>query len=248
MNIHEYDDTTEPMDELELYVLDLLDDDERSAVEARIVGDAALQGQVNELRGTLGMLAFELQPMQPPAGLRDRILAQARADAASAPVQLHAVRDEHTYEEPTSLFNGGAWVWAAAAVVAIAMVAVLALAAGDRPGALHTYPVAVTDATDAAISGEVRVREGTEQATLALSGLLDLPNGQVYQVWLISGDDPPVPNVTFTPDADGQASVLIRGDLPDSQVLAITLEPQGGSPAPTTDPIIVSDLTQPEST
>ena len=242
MNMLDNDNTMELMDELELYVLDLLDDDERAELEARIATDESLQRRVRELRGTAGMLAFELEPMAPPAGLRERILDQARAEAAVEPVQLHPQNDE-----PTSLFGSGAWIWAAAAIIAIAMIAVLAFAAGDPAGDLQTYPVAVTDATDAPITGEVRLRESAQQATLNLSGLQEPPEGQVYQVWLVAGDAPPEPNITFTPDSAGQASLLIRGDLPSSQLLAITLEPHGGSPAPTTDILLVSDLTQPDT-
>ena len=241
MNMHD-DDTMEPMDELELYVLDLLDDDERAALEARIAADPALQEQVRELRGTVGMLAFDLEPMEPPAGMRDRILEQARAEAATEPTLLRPAHDE-----PVSIDRSPAWVWLAAAILALAMVGVIAYAAGDSPGDLRTYPVATTEATNAPVSGEIRLREGNRQATLALSGLESPPEGQVYQVWLVSGENPPEPNITFVPGDDGRANLTIRGDLPDSNLLAITLEPQGGSPAPTSDILLVSDLTQPET-
>lgn len=245
MSMHDDHNTIEPMDELELYVLDLLDDDEREALEAQIAADPAMQERLRELRGTTGMLAFDLDPLPPPSGLRDRILDQARAEVADEPVQL---RPASHPDEPVSIERSAPWLWIAAAILAIAMVGAIAYAAGsDQPGDLRTYPVAVTDATDAPISGEVILREGSQQATLLLSGLQSPPAGQVYQVWLVAGDDPPVPNVTFIPGSDGQASLLIRGDLPASQLLAITLEPAGGSPAPTTDILLVSDLTQPDS-
>jgi anti-sigma-K factor RskA len=245
MSMHDDHNTIEPMDELELYVLDLLDDDEREALEAEIAADPAMQERLRELRGTTGMLAFDLEPMAPPSGLRDRILDQARAEATSEPAQLHPVSQP---DEPISIERTAPWLWIAAAILAVAMVGAIAYAAaGDQTGDLRTYPVAVTDATDAPISGEVILREGSQQATLLLSGLQSPPSGQVYQVWLVAGDDPPVPNITFSPGDDGNVSLLIRGDLPASQLLAITLEPAGGSPAPTTDILLVSDLTQPDS-
>lgn len=242
MNMRDDDITIEPMDQLELYVLDLLDDDEIRDVEALIARDPAAQQRVAELRGTLGTLPFGLEPMDPPAGLRDRILDEARAETGVTPVE-----EEHAPEEPTRLFGSALWGLAAAAIIAIAFIAVLALAAGNGPGDFQTYPIATTEAATGPVSGQVRFRQGSEQAILDLTGLENPPQNLVYQVWLISGDNPPTPNITFTPDSSGEAHLLIRGNLPQSDILAITLEPQGGSPAPTSDVLIVSDLTQPES-
>lgn len=244
MSMHDDHNTIEPMDELELYVLDLLDDDERETLEAQIAADPAMQERLRELRGTAGMLAFDLEPMTPPPGLRDAILQQARADTSGEPARLHPVE----YHEPVSIERRAPWMWVAAAILAIAMVGAIVYAAGgDQPGDLRTYPVAVTEASDAPVSGEIILREGSEQATLVLSGLQEPPAGQVYQVWLVAGENPPEPNITFRPGSDGQANLLIRGNLPASQLLAITLEPAGGSPAPTTDILLTSDLTQPDS-
>lgn len=196
---------------------------------------------MRELRGALGSLTFTLEPMEPPAGLRERIQEQARAEAG--PVRLVAMDDEHAYEEPTNLFNSMPWVWAAAALFALALVGALVFAADDGLGELEAYPVATTDAAANAV-GQVRLRQGAQQATLDVTGLRPPPAGQVYQVWLIA-DGPPLPNVTFTPDVNGEAHLVVRGDLGDAQVLAVTIEPPGGSPAPTTDPLLVSDLTAP---
>lgn len=241
MNIRDDNTTEEPFDELELYVLDLLDDDERQLLEARLAGSDELRQRVRELRGTLGSLAFALEPMEPPSGLRERIQEQARAE--SGPVRLVAVDDDHAHEEPTSLFNSMPWVWAAAAVFALALVGALVFAADDGVGDLEAYPIATTDASVGA-AGQVRVRQGAQQATLDLTGLQPLPSDQVYQVWLIA-DGAPVPNVTFTPDTSGEAHLVVHGELGEARVLAVTVEPTGGSPAPTTDPLLVSDLTAP---
>ncbi|CAN5365161.1 hypothetical protein BH23CHL1_BH23CHL1_23560 [soil metagenome] len=237
------DDTTieDPLDELELYVLDLLDDDEHEQVEARIAGSDELRRRVRELRGTLGSLAFTLEPMEPPAGLRERIQEQARAE--SGPLRLVPAAEEHA-EEPTSLFNSMPWVWAAAAVFALALVGALVFAADDGLGELEVYPVATTDASAGAV-GQVRVRQGAQQATLDLTGLQSPPPGQVYQVWMIEAEGAPIPNVTFVPDANGEAHLIVRGNLNDAQIIAVTTEPPGGSLAPTTDPLLVSELGPP---
>jgi len=101
--------------------------------------------------------------------------------------------------------------------------------------------LAATGATRPVVKAYVnRVRR-----TMMLSaGLLDtLPAGRAYQVWFIVGGKA-VPSVTFRPDSAGRA--LLRDvPLPAGAVAAtaITQEPAGGSPAPTTPVLFVGKLT-----
>lgn len=68
--------------------------------------------------------------------------------------------------------------------------------------------------------------------------------GRAYQLWLIK-DGKPVPSRVFNADADAHG--LIWGiELPENtkgvSALAITDEPAGGSPQPTTTPFLVGEL------
>jgi anti-sigma-K factor RskA len=74
---------------------------------------------------------------------------------------------------------------------------------------------------------------------------LPVPSGtRTLQLWLIpkAPRGKPVPSLTLRPDADGNFDLLVAAP-PDSQsgtkALAITEEPEGGSPQPTTTPIWV---------
>jgi anti-sigma-K factor RskA len=74
---------------------------------------------------------------------------------------------------------------------------------------------------------------------------LPVPSGKrTLQLWLIpkTPGAKPVPSLTLRPDADGKFDLLVANP-PDSQsgtkALAITEEPDGGSPQPTTTPIWV---------
>src|SRR5262249_20602121 len=75
---------------------------------------------------------------------------------------------------------------------------------------------------------------GTREACLLATGLEIPPKGKGYEVWVIA-KGAPVPAGVFWPDSEG--SVLFR--LPDVPAMAgvktfaITLEPEGGVPAPT---------------
>ena len=234
-------------EQLELYALDLLDDAERAEVEQRLAGDAAARDRVRQLRGVASMLALEIEPMQASPGLKTRILDAARADlehdadetapGLAAPIQLAVERERR---RPSRSWAG----WAAAAALALALVGSLLWNAqlrgdlNDRPD-LPTYGVTTSGAAVGA-TGSLIVVDKQSAALLTLSNLPDLDRGKVYQVWLIAGT--PEPNTTFTPDRTGHAQVAVQGDIAAYQTLAVTVEPTGGSLAPTTEPIILSTL------
>jgi anti-sigma-K factor RskA len=65
-----------------------------------------------------------------------------------------------------------------------------------------------------------------------------------YEVWSV-GDDGAVSVGLMEPDPDGKARAQLVDDLDDASALAITVEPEGGSPSgqPSSDPIVNIDLT-----
>ncbi len=73
-------------------------------------------------------------------------------------------------------------------------------------------------------------------------GMGQPPSGQVYQLWMIEGDQA-LPGPTFMPDESGEAMVQVPGEGADSDAMAITMEPDGGSDTPSTTPIMQGQLT-----
>jgi anti-sigma-K factor RskA len=68
------------------------------------------------------------------------------------------------------------------------------------------------------------------------SDLPALGPGRVYQLWILAGNDPPISNRwLLRPDAAGRVAVLFDtpADLPAPSGVAISIEPEGGVPAPT---------------
>lgn len=79
-----------------------------------------------------------------------------------------------------------------------------------------------------------------------VANLPQLQQGRTYQLWLIKGSNtPPSSAGTFSVDQSGHG-VLVVQDPPvassEPAIFAITNEPEGGSPAPTTD-VLVSGQT-----
>ena len=68
---------------------------------------------------------------------------------------------------------------------------------------------------------------------------------RVLQLWLIPKKGKPMPSVTFWPDASGKLTAMIENPpdaLADTQALAVTEEPMGGSAQPTSTPMWVGGI------
>jgi hypothetical protein len=69
---------------------------------------------------------------------------------------------------------------------------------------------------------------------------------RVLQLWLISKKGgKAMPSVTFWPDASGKFSAMVENPpdaMSDTQALAITEEPIGGSPQPTGEPMWIGGV------
>jgi hypothetical protein len=77
----------------------------------------------------------------------------------------------------------------------------------------------------------------------ALRALPALPKGKVYQAWtLAKGAKTVAPSVTFTPNASGSAVVQLPADAANLAAVALSVEPEGGSKAPTSKPAFIQPL------
>jgi len=76
------------------------------------------------------------------------------------------------------------------------------------------------------------------------SNLPKLQPGKTYQMWLIPKGKNPLPAGLFRPDDSGHVTHLQAGPVDAASVaaVAVSLEPEGGSPQPTTTPIIVAPV------
>jgi anti-sigma-K factor RskA len=125
------------------------------------------------------------------------------------------------------------------------------LALAHREAVILTDPRSIKIAMPAG-KKELPVLQATWHPVLGIvvSGQsLPVPSSdRTLQLWLIpkAPGGKPVPSLTFRPDDQGKFDLLVANP-PDSQsgtqALAITEEPEGGSPQPTTTPIWVGTVT-----
>jgi anti-sigma-K factor RskA len=89
----------------------------------------------------------------------------------------------------------------------------------------------------------VQARRGV---LLMSSNLPQLPAGKTYEMWMIpkGASSAPQPAGLFRPDASGSAMHVQAGpvDVATLGTVAVTVEPEAGSSAPTTTPVIVAPL------
>jgi anti-sigma-K factor RskA len=93
-----------------------------------------------------------------------------------------------------------------------------------------------------AAGGEVVVAHG-DKLYVAMQDLAPPPHGKVYQAWtLAKGAKDMAPSVTFVPDRRGVAIVALPVDARLTNTVAVSVEPDGGSKAPTSKPVLVVPL------
>ncbi len=73
------------------------------------------------------------------------------------------------------------------------------------------------------------------------SNLPALPAGRVYQLWVLTAQPAPISAGLLKPDATGRVTAVFNTppDLPKPVAMAVTIEPDGGVPAPTGDKYLV---------
>ena len=110
----------------------------------------------------------------------------------------------------------------------------VALAEINAASDVQRAKVSMDDATATLVwSGELG------KSALLVDGLGSLPTDKVYELWYI-GEQGPVSAGTFSA-ANGTTWRVLDGAMSAGDKVGVTVEPQGGSKQPTTDPIMVID-------
>ncbi|MES2123388.1 MAG: anti-sigma factor [Gemmatimonadota bacterium] len=249
-----------PMHELvEEYVLDLLDDAERVAFEARLAVDPALARSTASAREALAAAALST-PVALPAGLKARVMATAVDQPADEPVEPRVIPMQPARRSRAPLWLGAALAAsllviakqqrdlarereATASAQALAARSLDAVTQRDSMIARLTDPaielVTLAATGDAKPSVRVYIDQQRRRAMVSVASMETAPRGQAYQLWFFV-DGKPVPSVTFNPGADGRALVQ-DVTLPAGTVTAtaVTQEPEAGSQAPTSPALFV---------
>ena len=128
---------------------------------------------------------------------------------------------------------------AGAAVVALALAVVVVVAVGH--GVLG--PAGSRARVIMASVGSAQLRVSGGRGELIVDHLPPAPPDRIYELWLQRGARDPAPSTLFAVTSRGTADIGVPGELVGVTRVLVTLEPLGGSRAPTTRAVIAARLT-----
>jgi anti-sigma-K factor RskA len=239
--------------------LGAVDTDELRAAREHLASCAEPHRELRSLLGAETALAAGLEPIQPSANLRDRLMTtvaetpQDRAvTAAVAPATEPVIE-----AQPEGARRG--WLdWlspnvarplAVAAVVALVALGIWGYSVSSQ---LNEQRDALRAVADAIAAGEpANPVEGSagrgfvvdtagDGASFVVTDADALDANQLYVLWLIGPDGTPVDVGAFQP-GDGGAVVAVDQDLSGFDTFAVTVEAERVD-APTSDPVMVGTV------
>jgi hypothetical protein len=243
-------------EDLALHALGALAGPEKDALERHLEVCIDCRGELRQLQSDAALLALSTYGPVPPARSRKRLLkalARERRSSGAAPRR----------------FAPFLWVPSLASAALIVLAAFLWTQRSDlrqtlaslegRHSAMERELRAAQDLVNTLTSPESRqvtlapvkappqpqgkayYLPSTGHLIFLASNFGPLTAGKVYELWLIPSSGSPIPAGVFQPDARG-AATIVNPTLPngvEAKAFAITIEPTGGSPAPTSQPILV---------
>lgn len=234
------------------YALDALPNDERAFFQRHLAVCDACRAEVAELTETAARLgSAAAQP--PPPGLKERVLAAADVTRQLPP---EAETPPAEVGRPPRLRGRERWLAPVAACLALVAVALTGLVVNLNNQVSELRDVAAADpgVVDVLGAPDLRTVEldmGTEnpgrflysasadQGVLVAQGMPDVESDETYELWLIH-DGTPVNAGLFRPGEGGAAIAEVDGtSVRGAELVAVTVEPAGGSVKPT-GPVLAS--------
>ncbi|WP_406175499.1 anti-sigma factor domain-containing protein [Streptomyces canus] len=248
------------------YALDALEPAERARFERHLKDCDSCAAEVRALSEDAVRLAWSAAA-PPPMAMRDRVLAAVRTipqepavrpePARARPEPVRARKSQlppHVWgaqppprqRQRRPLFVPFATATAAAALVVASLFAVQANRTQDELDAQKAQASEIAHVLQAADAAATRgqdaqghtigvIASASEgRAVVTLSGYSAPPSGRVRQLWLMRPNEQPRSLGLFAADTPLVATGLDKS----ATSLAVTVEPDGGSPQPTTQPVV----------
>lgn len=245
------------------YALNGLDAADLAEFETHLQQSQATRDEVTELTDTAVLLGLAVEPVQPSAGLKASIMDQLDAHP-QLPVAASSAAGASSASVATAAFESPAGRkaqarWFTRPVTALAAVAAaIALFVGggvvttslaqnsfaqqqaDQLAAINSADDAQRASVDLADGGTATLVWSNTllSSALIVDGLAPLPADRTYELWYIN-DAGARPAGTFGVAGSGSTWRVLDGTMKAGDTVGVTVEPRGGSDAPTTDPVVV---------
>ncbi len=228
------------------YALDAVDDLERARVRELLSYDPEAAAEVRSFTETAARLGAATAVEAPPA-MRAAVLAQIRATRQAPPVNTAPA----TVDPAPVGAQVPRWLTVAAAVLLV-----LALGAGttalsfrQKASTVEQANIAMTQVLSDPTRQVLDADFAGGHATLVISGervvvlgtdVAAPPPGKEYQLWMLEEGADPIPSVLLETTGNGGYWADTAGYEP-GQAMAVTIEPEGGSQSPSSDPVFVAE-------
>ena len=224
------------------YALQALPPQTLRQVEEHLEG-CSRHPEIAELRSVAASLAWAPEERAPPPELKTRLMDAIRDEAAAASPAAETAPEERP-GLLRRLLAAPRTPYVAVGALAILVAALIgwniALQVSDEGGAPAGVSVhALTDGGEA--NGRILYIAEENVVVMTVSGLDPLPEEMTYQVWAVSGQAATGIG-TFNTSGSGEAATFMDVDLTGANAVAITVEPAGGSPQPTSDPVLQAEI------
>ncbi|HET7327182.1 MAG TPA: anti-sigma factor [Nocardioidaceae bacterium] len=233
------------------YALNALPADERDLFRAHLEQCPTCRREVQEFTSTAARLGADAAEAA-PARMRTQVMERVAHTRQWAPIPRteDSSPGDDSVVRPMRRRRTVRLLAAAAALVLVALAGGVAIGRWlvDDPA---RDPIGSVVAADDAQIGQARLDGGgtltlissaeQQSAVVMAESLPELSPEQIYQLWII--DDSQVRSADVFFDGTGQAQVQLLDDVDPGEQVAITREPQGGSPQPTMDPLGMVALT-----
>jgi anti-sigma-K factor RskA len=228
------------------YVLGALPEEEKLSFEEYLASHPERQAEIDELGAVAGLLAFSPQEQEPSPELRSRVMEVIEAEA-----EPRRVRSRSTFARLGDYLGVRSLALGAAALLVVGLLSWNVLLQGQ----VQELQGQVEDARDQLQQSPTIELEGSwvdqgadaelasihkNQIILVARDMPSVPEDRTCQIWVIS-DDVPKPSGLFQPDGNMTATLITRS-ITKADVIAVTVEPAGGSKKPTSDPVLLAKL------
>lgn len=213
------------------YALGVLDADERHEIERALPHDFDMQASVARWQARLAPLAEDVAPVAPPA----RVWTRLQRDLGFLPLADPAA----TAPRGAGWWNSlNLWRWCAvgASVAALALLAVnlRGVREAAQPGAVQnvSYLVATIARSDGTAHWTATVDLQRASLVVVPADKTKVAANRATQLWLIPPNAKPISLGVFKPDASAAIALPpdIVAQMSTHAVLAVSIEPPGGSP------------------
>ncbi len=236
------------------YALDALSDADRNAFDEHLSECSDCLVEVSQMTETASLLSL-MTESEPSAGARATLLAALADTPQLAPVaEVVSISERRGHRAAPATSTRRRWTvrlgsLAAAAAVAAA-ITFTSVQMMDTPDSTQPSLVAAVladpEATEITLefdgSHEAKVVQSDElgRAVMVGGSMPALPEGSSYQLWFQTPEGDMVSAGVLPKELS--EPMLLEGDSRPATAIGVTVEPEGGSEAPSGDPVALAPL------